>query len=47
MSDSAETYSAFRRGAKPFHVLLERDAAPALGEAGAAVALVLDEAELG
>ena len=24
MSHSAETYSAFRRGAKPFHVLLER-----------------------
>jgi manganese transport protein len=24
VSDSAETYSAFRRGSKPFHVLLER-----------------------
>ena len=24
MSHSAETYSAFRRGSKPFHVLLER-----------------------
>jgi hypothetical protein len=32
VSDSAETLSPFRRGAKPFHVLVERAAARVLAD---------------